>query len=56
MMVVDDTPVVAYKGLIVGPEYQQWTLESAGIEVTQPQVIGRCLRMTLVTNQPLSKD
>lgn len=46
----NDTPLVAGKGFIVGPDYHQLVLEKLNRNIT-PEV-KKCARITLITKKP----
>eukprot|EP00347_Sterkiella_histriomuscorum_P015294 403357571 len=52
----NDTPIIARKGVIVGPEYQRYFNHNAGLTSDSRPVQASIMRLALITTKPLMKD
>ncbi|CDW88529.1 UNKNOWN [Stylonychia lemnae] len=50
-------PIIAKKGIIVGPEYQSWIIKQAGVEIKQARKVqASIMRLAIITKKPLMEN
>ena len=50
------TPVRAKKGILIGSDYQDWVLKEAGLTASASKKMISCVRVMLISKEPLSPD